>query len=49
VQLAFSSVDSDHVGKIDAEQLLEVAKMIGMKVKSVHHAQALITKYASRG
>ena len=42
-------MDSNHDGRIDAEQLLEVAKAVGMKVKSVHHAQALITKYGSRG
>ena len=42
-------MDSNHDGRIDAEQLLEVAKVVGMKVKSVLHAQALITKYGSRG
>jgi len=42
-------VDSNCDGRIDAEQLLEVAKIIGIKVMSVNHAKALITKYGSRG
>jgi len=42
-------VDSNHDGRIDAEQLLEVAQLVGIKVMSVHHAKALITKYGSRG
>ena len=49
MEQAFSGVDANHDGRIDAEQLLDVARMIGMNVKSVHHAQALITKYGSRG
>ena len=49
VAQAFNDVDSNHDGRIDATQLLEVAKLIGIKVKSVHHAEALITKYGSRG
>jgi len=42
-------VDSDHDGRIDAEQLLELAKIVGIKVMSMSHARALITKYSSRG
>ena len=49
VQQAFNAVDTNHDGRIDAKQLLQVAKLVGVKVMSVHHAQALITKYGSRG
>jgi len=49
VQQAFNLADSNRDGRIDAEQLLEVATTIGMRVKSLQHAQALITKYGSRG
>ena len=49
VQQAFNAADTDHDGRIDAKQLLEVAEFVGMKVTSVYHAQALITKYGSRG
>jgi len=46
---AFNTVDSDHDGRIDADQLQEVANIIGIRVMSVNHAKALITKYGSRG
>jgi len=49
LEQAFDAMDTNLDGRIDAEQLLEVAEVVGMKVKSVHHAQALITKYGSRG
>jgi len=49
VAQAFNAVDSNRDGRIDAEQLLEVAKTVGMNVKSARHALALITKYGSRG
>ena len=49
VHQAFNTVDSDNDGRIDVAQLLEVASLIGMKVMSVNHAKALITKYGSKG
>jgi Ca2+-binding EF-hand superfamily protein len=45
----FDSVDSDRDGRIDADQLTQVANTLSMKLRSKQHASALISKYGSRG
>jgi calmodulin len=44
---SFDEVDSNHDGRIDADELLKVSQTSGMKLRSKQHAVALINKYGN--
>jgi calmodulin len=49
VQACFNNIDTDHDGRINADELFALAKEAGIKIRSKQHAQALISKYGSNG
>lgn len=49
LQAMFDMADTDHDGRVNADQLAQLAENLSINIKSKQHAQALVHKYGSSG